>query len=325
MVGIIIANTGSPVAPTSDAVAAYLRRFLSDPRICPMEPHLWRFVLNRFVIPKRAPASAEKYASIWTDEGSPLAVHMAALARRLQAACDQGSAAAIVRHALCYSPPSMEQALSECREEGCDEVAIVPLYPQSAFSTTAAVHDQADRALARLGWEPAVRFVGGYSDDPAYVAAIASSIASAGLDADKGDRLLFAFHSIPMADVRAGDTYDEQAQRTARSVAEALGLEGGAWRLGYQCRFDKSRAWLGPSTAMAMGDLAGARRLFVVAPNFSVDCLETLYDIEVELRGAWLEGDPSREGGSFRYVPCLNAADAHVELVRKVVLGESRL
>lgn len=301
----------------------YLRRFLSDPRICPVNPHLWRFVLNRFIIPKRAPVSAQKYASIWTSQGSPLDVHMNSLARKLDEALaeeDRGDIVAVT-YAMSYSTPSFDDALEVCRRERCDRLVLMPLYPQSAFSTTKAARETFDRSLGKLGWAPVVHVIEGYSDKSDYVDAIATCVRNEGFDAQRGDKLLFAFHAIPMVDIRRGDTYHEQTQRTAREVAQALGLEEDDWCVGYQCRFDRSRAWLGPSTAAALDALRDARRLFVVAPNFSVDCLETLYDIQVELRETWLTGDDARDDASFRYVPCLNDSDAHVRLLHRLVLG----
>lgn len=328
--GIVIANTGSPAAPTSDAVADYLRLFLSDPHICPVNPHVWNLVLNRFIIPKRAPRSAAKYARIWTDRGSPLDMHMASLAQKLEEACREDGVVC-VRHASSYSKPSLEDALSRCKAAGCDTVVLVPLYPQSAYSTTGAVEHQAEEALAALGWRPDLRFVDSYCDDEAYIDAVADSIAASGFDAGSHDRLLFAFHSIPVADIRKGDTYGEQTQRTARNVEEKLGLGDADWKMGYQCRFDRSRQWLSPFTGTVLDDLADARRLFVVAPNFSVDCLETLYDIQHELREKWLA---TRSGSgassasqdraadeSFRYIPCLNDSDAHVQVIRGVAMS----
>ena len=317
--GIIIVNTGSPAAPTSEAVAAYLRSFLSDPRICPMNPTIWHFILTRFIIPKRAPVSASKYETIWTDEGSPLDVFMASLARRLQDAYNQEAEDVFVCHAMSYASPSIEEALASCEARGCDEVIILPLYPQSAFSTTRAVREQADRALGRTPWEPMVRFVDGYGDEDLYIDAISDSIRNAGFGTEADDRLLFAFHSIPLIDIRKGDTYDKQTQRTARRVAGALELADDTWRIGYQCRFDKARTWLSPFTKAVLDEMADAGRLFVVAPNFSIDCLETLYDIQTELHGHWLEGRASRTDGAFRYVPCLNNSTVQVELIRRVV------
>ncbi len=318
-VGIVIANTGSPAAPTSETVADYLGRFLSDPRICPMNPRLWHFILHRFIIPKRAPVSAKKYASIWTDLGSPLDVGMSSLARKLQASFEEDPSIRCVRYAASYSAPSMEDVLTDCRAHGCDVVVVIPLYPQSALSTTEAVRDKTHGALSQLGWTPELRFVDAYCDEPLYIASIAHSILEAGFDAESGDELLFSFHSIPMADIRKGDGYDEQCRRTARRIAQELTLDDGAWHMGYQCRFDKSRAWLGPSAVETMRDASGARRLFVVAPNFSVDCLETLHDIQAMMKGKWLEGEPNRTSDSFSYVPCLNDSDAQVRMLHHIV------
>ncbi len=318
--GIIIVNTGSPAAPTSEAVAEYLRAFLSDPRICPMNPRLWHLILNRFIIPKRAPVSAAKYASIWTDEGAPLDAGMRSLSQKLERACEHDDDIALVRHAMCYSAPFVEDALADCRKRSCDEVVVIPLYPQSAFSTTMAVKDKVGHAIEDLGWTPALHFVENYHDEPAYIAAIADSVSQSGFDADTGDCLLFAFHSIPMTDIRSGDTYDEQTRQTARNVADALGLPENTWRVGYQCRFDKSRTWLGPFTKEVLGTLADVRRLFVIAPNFSVDCLETTHDIQDTLRDTWLEANAGKPEDSFVYVPCLNDSPAQVDLIRQVAL-----
>lgn len=334
-VGIVIANTGSPEAPTSEAVARYLRLFLSDPLICPMNPHVWSFVLDHFIIPKRAPVSAAKYASIWTEEGSPLDVHMASLAKKLGESL-QGHGVACVLHASSYSSPSLKDALGECKELGCDQVIVVPLYPQSAFSTTSAVRRKVDEALTGLAWNGKLRFVESYCDEDAYIDAIAASVRASDFGTREGDRLLFAFHSIPVADIRAGDTYGEQTQRTAQNVARKLSIREGEWRIGYQCRFDKSREWLGPFTAPVLQELSDAKRLFVIAPNFSVDCLETLFDIQCELCEKWQDAKAMRDAkdkkgreeanaaevadGTFRYIPCLNDSDVHVNVIRSVIL-----
>lgn len=326
---IVIVNTGSPAAPTADAVRPYLRSFLGDPRICPMNPIAWKAILNLFIVPSRSPKSASKYASIWTDDGSPLDVAMCALASKVEAACASSDGAhPMVRHAMSYSSPSVDEVLSECVEAGCDDIAVVPMYPQGAFSTTEAVRDKVDGARRKIaqayGRVPQVSIMGSYSDHPAYANAIARSISEAGFDHSAGDMLLFAFHSIPMADIDAGDTYAEQVERSVHAVVGELGLPPAAWRLGYQCRFDKSRKWLGPTTTEVLQECLCARRLFVVAPNFAVDCLETLHDIDVELRERYeslhaesMQRRPPASSckGEFIYVPCLNDSDEHAALI----------
>lgn len=310
--GIILANTGSPDAPEPQAVRAYLSTFLADPRICPMNPRLWHLILHAFILPKRCVSSAEKYRLIWTDEGSPLSVHMASLAAGLEAAAGEGVR---VRHAMSYGAPSMAHALAELRDEGCADITVVPLYPQSAHSTTGVVSDQLAAALEELAWQPQVRVIERYADEPAYLDAIAESVRAAGFE-EAGDGLLFAFHSIPLADVRAGDAYGEQAAATAQAVAERLGLTPGQWQLGFQSRFDKHRRWLSPFTREVLPKLDACERLFVVAPNFSVDCLETLYDIDIVLRQECQQQRPTRP---FIYVPSLNATPAHISLLRTLI------
>ncbi len=316
--GIILANTGSPAAPTSEAVADYLRAFLSDPRICPTNPRLWNFVLNRFIIPKRAPVSAEKYASIWTEEGSPLTVGMQSLAKKLEDACRGDGRDLMVRCAASYAEPSLETTLGDCREGGCSKIIVIPLYPQSACSTTEVVKDGVARALASADWSPALTIVENYHEHPAYLDAIAQSVSQAGFGGEDGDGLLFAFHSVPMKDIRDGDAYGEQTAQTARAIAERLGLTRSNWAIGYQSRFDKSRAWLGPSTSKALESLSDAKRLFVVAPNFSIDCLETLYDIDVVMRREF-ESNARAGERSLCYVRCLNDSDGQVELMHDLV------
>ena len=288
-----------------------------------MNPRLWNLILNRFIIPRRAPASSAKYASIWTEEGPPLDVCMRSLAKKLRAALPQDKAA-FVDYAMSYSAPLIEDAFAECKALGCDEVVVLPLYPQSAFSTTGVVKDKATEAMQKLEWSPSVRFVDSYCDEESYINAIADSISSTGFDPVAGDRLLFAFHSIPMADIRSGDTYEAQARRTAIRVAEKMILDDSSWRIGYQCRFDKSRAWLGPSTTEVLGELTGAKRLFVVAPNFSVDCLETHYDIDIVLRREY-EAYRDREGKrELRYIPCLNDSENQIGLLRELIAKKNK-
>ena len=315
-IGVIIANTGSPSAPTPEAVRDYLREFLTDPRICPMRPIAWNFILNSFVLPKRSGVSAAKYAAIWRKGGSPLTDTMRALAASLDASC---GTAFDVRCAMSYGEPSIPEALLSLRDAGCEELVVIPLYPQSAFSTTSVVRDKVEASLAEADWRPRIRFVDAYSDRDDYLDAIANSVKNTGFE--EGDRLLMAFHSIPMRDIARGDNYSLQACNTASEVASRLGLNDGQWVAGFQCRFDKSRKWLGPSTGEAIDSLGdGYGRLFVVAPNFSVDCLETLWDIDFELRRRF---EDAHSGTKLVYVPCLNDSQAHIDLLRAIIEAEN--
>lgn len=283
-----------------------------DPRICPMPPAIWKVILNRFILPKRAVASAEKYAGIWQEAGSPLIATMDSLAHKLDESCGEDFE---VRPAMSYGAPSIDEALGELRKIGCESLVVIPLYPQSALSTSSVVKDKLESALSALNWQPSLRFVESYSAHDGYLDAIADSIRQAGFR--ESDRLLMAFHSIPMRDISAGDTYAQQVTDTTSGIADRLGLSDDQWIVGFQCRFDKGRTWLGPFTNEAIDALGnGYERLFVVTPNFSVDCLETLYDVEVELRERLAN---THESVELVYVPCLNDSSAQVELLRDII------
>lgn len=323
--GVLLVNTGTPAEPRPRAVRAYLSRFLMDKRIVPMNRFCWRIILHLFILPRRGRASAEKYAKIWTDEGSPFA----AAHREIQAGLEEALRAegrnAVVRCAMNYSDPSIASCLREMREAGCSRLVVLPLYPQSAHSTTGSVSDGVEDALARLGWNVPRSLIDNYHDNPAYIRAIAASIEQAGFDPSSDDRLLFSFHSIPLADIEAGDTYELQTGASSLQVASDLGIDRNRWTIGYQCRFDKGREWLKPFSreTLARWAEAGAGRVFLVCPNFAVDCLETLYDVEHELKPFYFDHvrKTGREPdeGEFVYVPCLDRSRAHLRVLADVL------
>lgn len=320
-VGVLLANTGSPDAPTPEAVSAYLSEFLTDEHIMPMNPHVWKLILHAFILPARSKKSAAKYALIWTDKGSPLTVTMESLARKLEEELLFQGLEVVVKSCASYGSPSIEDALQTCVNEGCNEVLVVPLYPQSAYSTTCVVEDRARAAMSFLQISgtlptplPTLHIASPYYTNPLYISALAQCIQDAGFGTQSGDKLLFAFHSVPRCDLDAGDTYDKQAKETIRAVADKLGLVEGDWALGFQCRFDKRRTWLNPFVSEAITTLESKNpigRLFVIAPNFSIDCLETFYDIEIELREQFC----AHHLGELIYIPCLNDSQAQVTLL----------
>ena len=341
--GVLLVNTGTPDELSPRAIKDYLGRFLMDDRIRPMARLPWWLILHFGILPKRVDANMEKYGSIWTPEGSPFTLAHKRLARMLQARYAEVGADVVVRHAMSYSSPLVADALADLAAAGCERIVVLPLYPQTAFSTAGAVSDAVGRAKRRLGRAVEVTVADGYHDDRAYIEAIACSIERAGFDVSKGDRLIFSFHSIPLVDIEAGDTYELQVGASCLAIAERLGLERRSWTIGYQCQFDKGRTWLSPFTAQILArwaeqDFEG--RVFVVSPNFAVDCLETLYDVEQVMRGEYdrarhehhkrvrgahgaeVAGD---EAGSFVYVPCLNDSADHVDVLAHVLapyLGE---
>lgn len=328
--GVLLVNTGTPEAPEPHAVKKYLSKFLMDPRIRPMNRLAWGLILHLSILPKRAPVSARKYASIWTPEGSPLKATCESLAAGLEAHYRQVGVDAKVLSAMNYSEPSVARSVRELSRAGCEELVVLPLYPQSAFSTTGSVADSVKRATWRARWRGPVAVVDNYHEDAAYVRAVAASVRHAGFNADpdSDDRLLFSFHSIPLADIEAGDTYELQSGATSLAVASELGLDRRRWSIAYQCRFDKDRSWLAPFTHQTLSSWAQSdshARVFVVCPNFAVDCLETLYDVERELMPEYLEARVKAgyrlrpAGDDFVYVPCLNKSRAHVRVLAHVL------
>ncbi len=286
-VGVIIANTGTPEAPTRKAVKKYLSQFLMDPRICPMPRPVWWTLLHTHILGKRSRASAEKYEKIWTEEGSPLIAITTSLERGLNEYYADRGLPVMVRAGMSYGKPQIKRVVKELKEAGCTELVVLPMYPQSAFSTTGSVSDGVEKAVRRARFKGDVCLIDGYGENATYVRAVAASIRNAGFSEESGDRLLFSFHSIPLKDIEAGDTYELQTGATSLAVAGELGLDRRAWTISYQSRFDKGRTWLSPFTRPTLERLAQAAepgsRLFMVCPNFSVDCLETLYDVPYEL------------------------------------------
>ena len=325
-VGIVLANTGTPSEPTPRAVRRYLRRFLSDKRIAPRNPLAWGMILNLFILPKRSKASAAKYQKIWTKEGSPLKVSQEKLARYLQARYLEFGYDVCVESYLNYGDRSMSQVFASLKDKGCSKIVVLPLYPQSAYSTTGCIKDCVEAARSALPASCKVEVVESYSDNDVYRRAIARSIEAAGFDVDSTDRVLFSYHSIPVQDIESGDAYELQVGSSSLMIASELGIDRRRWTIGYQCRFDKGRDWLKPFTKDILKRWAQSPakgRIFFVCPNFAIDCLETLYDIDHEIKPYYLA--QCREAGfevdesDFVYVSCLNATKAHIRVLVDVL------
>ncbi|MBM6682568.1 ferrochelatase [Collinsella intestinalis] len=320
-VGVLLVNTGSPDAPTEAAVRAYLSEFLMDDMIRPLPKPLWRLVLNHAILPRRAPVSASRYRSIWED-GSPLVNGCRRLAAAVEreAAARFGAGRVAVRAGMMYGLPSLAASLSELRAQGCERVLVAPLYPQTARSTTGAALQALRAAQDKAGWHPPLATVEGYGDDGGWQRAIADTVRAAGFDARR-DCLLLSFHAVPLADVRRGDTYPEQVDRSVAGIVRELGAPEGAWARAFQSRFEDGRKWTGPFATAAVEKVArdGTRNLVVCCPGFSIDCLETRYDVEQVLRAAFFRNRPGAPDDAFAYVPCLGASAAHARALLNVM------
>ena len=339
VIGIVLANTGSPSSPAPDDIERYLREFLMDDRIRQLPKPLWGFLLRKHILPRRKKTSAERYRFIWSPEGSPLIANARALAEKVQGLFDEDGTAAIVRSAMSYGSPSLESVLNELRPLGVEKVVLLPLYPQSAFSPTMAVIDAFWRAQEKLDWHPASLVIDNYHDDPGYISAIARSVRDVGFDSASGDRLLLSFHAIPLKDEAAGDTYRSQIAETIGLLADALGVDSCSITVAYQSVFGPHKdSWTGPLSQDVLTDWRGEdARVVFACPGFSIDCLETLYDVPHEMVPA-LEGEAAKPvvdtvgadiqaacntSGRFVWVPTLNASDEHAALLKSVI--EKRL
>ena len=324
--GVLLVNTGSPSAATPAAVKRYLAQFLMDPNVRPMPAAAWWAILHAFILPKRKYASAAKYREIWTAEGSPLLAAAAHLASRTESRLrsELGVDAPNVRAAMSYGEPDVASVLRDLRAAGVERLVAIPLYPQSARSTSGAVMRRVCEALRGMRWDPELVEVGSYADDPLYLDAVADIVRATGFDAAH-DRIAFSFHSVPRPDVEAGDTYPQQVEDTCRALAGRLSVPAGSWICGYQSPFEDNRTWQDPFTVNLLGNAfeGGARDFYLLCPGFSLDCLETLYDVQHEFRPLVERAAAAAPGGAtdhrFVYVPCLNAGNAHVNLISHLI------
>jgi len=307
--GILLANLGTPDAPTPSALRRYLAEFLWDSRVVEIPRPLWWLILHGVILRLRPAQSARKYATIWTPDGSPLL----AISRRQAAALAETVAEHYpgpVRVALGmrYGNPSMASALAELRAAGAERLLVLPLYPQYSAATTASTFDAVAAELRTWRWLPELRFIAQYHDDPGYLDALATHI-QADRAAQPGERLLFSFHGLPKRNLLAGDPYYCQCHKTARLVAERLELAPEQWAVAFQSRFGRAE-WLQPYTSALLTDWAqaGVKRVDVVCPGFAADCLETLEEIALENRQTFLDAG----GEYYRYLPALNDAPDHI-------------
>lgn len=316
---VVLLNLGTPDAPTPSAVRRYLRQFLSDRRVVEMHPALWRPVLEAFVLTSRPRSSAAKYASVWTDEGSPLLVH--SRAQRDGVAAALASEGVEVRTAMTYGSPSVAEVLDELANLGRRRVLVVPMFAQYSGSSTAAALDAVHRHALAARDQPELRLVRSYPDDPGYVEALAVAVEKSWAgrgrpDPDAGDRLLLSYHSIPAAMVAAGDPYPAECARTTAALADRLGLPGEAVVETFQSVFGPAE-WIGPATIDTVARLArsGTRRLDVLCPGFAADCLETLEEIDMLNREAF----HAAGGAEFTYVPWGNGEQAWIDALTDIV------
>ncbi|AOX99029.1 ferrochelatase [Jeongeupia sp. USM3] len=319
-IGVLLINLGTPDAPTPAAVKPYLRQFLSDPRVVEIPRLIWQVILRGIILNVRPGKSAHKYASIWSKEGSPLQVWTQKQLRLLKGYLGERLNAPLsFAVGMRYGEPSIAAGLDTLKAAGCDRILLMPLYPQYAASTTATACDAAFARLMRYRNQPALRTVRSFHDHPGYIAALVEQVRAHWAREGRADHLLMSFHGLPRYTLDKGDPYHCHCHKTARLLADALGLGEGDYTLAFQSRFGKAE-WLKPYTADVLAKLgkAGVARLDVICPGFVADCLETLEEIAIEGKETFLTAG----GGSFRYIPCLNDQSAWIGALADLVETE---
>ena len=309
-IGVLLVNLGTPDAPTPQAVRRYLGEFLADPRVIEIPAAVWQPILHGIVLRTRPAKTAAKYRAIWTADGSPLAVHsnrqrtllLGYLGQRLKKA-GLPSDFCPVELGMRYGAPSIDSALDKLRAANAERILVLPLYPQDAASTTASAFDRVSGALRRVRRVPGLRVVDSFHDDPGYIRALAQSVNDYWMKNERPDRLVLSFHGLPRRTLDRGDPYHCHCQKTARLLADELGLDRKQWVLTFQSRFG-SGEWLKPYTAATLAALAreGVARVDVFCPGFVADCLETLEEIGIEGRDTFIKAG----GKAFHAIPCLN-------------------
>ena len=316
--GILLVNLGTPDAPTPQAVRTYLKEFLSDPRVVEMPRAIWWLILNGIVLNTRPKKSAAKYASIWLKEGSPLRVYTAKQTTLLQGYLGQRTRAPfVVEHAMRYGNPSIPSVLHKLKEQNCQRILIVPMYPQYAASTTATANDIVFSTLQQMRNAPALRTIRNFHDRPGYIKALASNINDYWMKNGRPEKLLMSFHGLPQFTLDKGDPYHCECHKTARLLAQELGLQPEQYAISFQSRFGKA-AWLKPYTSATLKELGKlkTRRVDVVCPGFVADCLETLEEIAMECK----EDFQHAGGGEYHYIPCLNERDDWMHALTDLVM-----
>jgi ferrochelatase len=320
-IGVLLINLGTPDGPDPASVRRYLKQFLSDTRVVEIPPIVWQLILRGIILNTRPQKSSKAYTKIWTDRGSPLAD---ITARQAEAMAGRFGEKVTVDYAMRYGNPSIESRLTAMMAQGCDRILIAPMYPQYCAATTATVFDEVARVLGAMRWQPALRFVPPYHDNPGYIGALADDLArQVQALAFTPEVMLLSFHGMPQQTLQKGDPYFCHCMKTARLLREALEVRpafaGVRFETTFQSRFGPA-AWLEPSTdatLMAEGD-KGTKRLVVAAPGFAADCVETLEELALEGRDEFTE----HGGEDYAVLDCLNTSGHGLAMIDAMLRRE---
>ena len=316
-VGVLLVNLGTPEAPEAGAVKRYLAEFLSDRRVVEIPSLVWQPILRGIVLTTRPKKSAHFYRQVWIEQGSPLAAITRAQAEDLQ---ERLGDAIEVEWAMRYGSPAIPGKLAALMEAGCERILLAPLYPQYCAATTATAVDKAGDWLRERRWQPALRTLPPYHDDPLHIDALAADL-GAQLDAldFAPEALLLSFHGMPERTLHLGDPYHCQCRKTARLLEERMARPGLRFVTSFQSRFGRAK-WLEPATDLVLAEEAarGTRRLAIAAPGFSADCLETREELAIRGRAQFMDGGGER----FAALDCLNTSEPGMTMLEAMVRRE---
>ena len=314
-IGILLTNLGTPDSPTPKSLRKYLNQFLMDQRVVDLPRALWVPILKLIILNIRPKKSAKLYDKIWTEEGSPLL----AISKKIVKNIDkkfENKGDFFVLLGMRYGNPSIQKAMEFFKKKEVSKILVFPLYPQSGSPTTSSTFDAVNNYLKTEPWIPHLRFISGYHDDSDYVALLAKSIEESFLTNGKPEKLIFSFHGMPLRYLKNGDPYYCFSHKTARLVAEKLNLKKNEYDLAFQSRFGREE-WLKPYIEDIIENYKqeGIKSLQIISPAFSVDCLETLEEINIQYKKLFLEGG----GEKFHYIPCLNDSVGHIKMISRII------
>ena len=310
--GVLICNLGTPESYKVKDVRSFLKEFLSDGRVIEIPKAIWWLILNGIILRFRPKKSAKLYESVWTKEGSPLLVYSQKIVQKVRALMTDNIE---VELAMRYGKPEMEKALLSLKDKNCRNLIVLPMFPQYSGTTTGSIFDEVTRVLSKWRWVPAINFINSYHDNENYIYALAQSIKTK-MNGRSPQKVIFTYHGIPKRNFDLGDPYHCLCLKTTRLVSEKLGLDEKMYMTTFQSRFGPSE-WLKPYTSETMVELPslGIKDIMVVAPAFSVDCLETIEEIDEENKEIFINAG----GEKFEYVPCLNDSDDHIQFIKKTI------
>ena len=315
-IGILLTNLGTPDSPTPEGLKKYLNEFLMDRRVVDLPRIFWVPLLKLIILNVRPRKSAKIYKAIWTDDGSPFLTFSKSILKELTSNFKDIDPNITFEIGMRYGNPSIKDALNNFKEKTISKILVLPLYPQAGSPTTTSTFDAINNHIKDQSWVPNIRFVSGYHDNDDYIECLSKSIEKSFSKHGKPDKLIFSYHGMPERYLREGDPYFCFCHKTTRLVAEKLSLDSNLYDMAFQSRFGYEK-WLQPYIDDMIPNLVndGVRHLQIISPGFSVDCLETLEEINIQYRELFLE----HGGKKFGYIPCLNDGLDHIEMIRSII------